>query len=425
MKKIRIGNDFTVRWSIYAQTGGERVPYSLEGKRLILRLQSAIKTEDVTDFSVSENVIEWIFRGKDQKYLGNYVLILIENQDNAGMVTLDKMNAFCLVAHTEQETANDKGNIVINTISLESESAVLSLNGSGGIVDDKFNSESYNAIANKTVTNAFTEVAEALEGKQNTITDLDAIRSGASKGETALQSVPAEYVTETELNDKGYATTAQVAQKQDIIIDLDTIREGALKGESALQSIPSEYVTESELSAKGYATTTQVVAKQDKLVSGSNIKTINGQSIVGSGNIEIEGGGNIVVDMELSETSENPIANKAVAEIINLMGAEFTNALDARYNALYDIKQDKIEDLDTIRRGAAKGATALQSVPSEYVTTNALQTEIDLVETQIAGVASTIPTKTSQLNNDSGLATEDYVNQQVRNSIISALNTEV
>lgn len=34
-----------------------------------------------------------------------------------------------------------------------------------------------------------------------------------------------------------------------------------------------------------------ISGKQDKLVSGSNIKTINGQSILGSGNITIEGGG--------------------------------------------------------------------------------------------------------------------------------------
>lgn len=37
------------------------------------------------------------------------------------------------------------------------------------------------------------------DGKQDKIIDLDAIRSGAEKGATALQSVPSEYVTETEL----------------------------------------------------------------------------------------------------------------------------------------------------------------------------------------------------------------------------------
>ena len=35
----------------------------------------------------------------------------------------------------------------------------------------------------------------------------------------------------------------------------------------------------------------ELYAKQDKLVSGTNIKTINGNSVLGSGNIEISGGG--------------------------------------------------------------------------------------------------------------------------------------
>lgn len=34
--------------------------------------------------------------------------------------------------------------------------------------------------------------------------------------------------------------------------------------------------------------------KQDTLVSGTNIKTINNQSLLGSGNIDIQGGGSAV-----------------------------------------------------------------------------------------------------------------------------------
>ena len=40
-----------------------------------------------------------------------------------------------------------------------------------------------------------------------------------------------------------------------------------------------------------YATTTDLATKQDELVSGTNIKTINNESILGSGNIDIQGGG--------------------------------------------------------------------------------------------------------------------------------------
>ena len=84
----------------------------------------------------------------------------------------------------------------------------------------------------------------------------------AALGYTPLQNIPSEYVTEAEL-----------ANKQDIISDLATIREGAAKGATALQSHQD------------------ISGKQDKLVSGTSIKTINGESILGSGDITIGGGG--------------------------------------------------------------------------------------------------------------------------------------
>ena len=46
------------------------------------------------------------------------------------------------------------------------------------------------------------------------------------------------------------------------------------------------FITETELNGKGYLTSHQDISgKQDVLTSGSNIKTVNGTSILGSGNI--------------------------------------------------------------------------------------------------------------------------------------------
>lgn len=42
--------------------------------------------------------------------------------------------------------------------------------------------------------------------------------------------------------------------------------------------------------------------KQDALVSGTNIKTINNQSLLGSGNITISGGGGVTPDDYITET---------------------------------------------------------------------------------------------------------------------------
>lgn len=64
-----------------------------------------------------------------------------------------------------------------------------------------------------------------------------------------------------------------------------------------------------------YATTAQLNSKQDTLVSGTNIKTINGNSLLGKGDITIQAGG--TVDTEMSDTSENAVQNKVIKKYID------------------------------------------------------------------------------------------------------------
>lgn len=66
-------------------------------------------------------------------------------------------------------------------------------------------------------------------------------------------------------------------------------------------------------------TDTALATKQATLVSGTNIKTINNESILGEGNITIQGGGgSVTVDDALSTTSENPVQNKVISA--NILG---------------------------------------------------------------------------------------------------------
>lgn len=53
-------------------------------------------------------------------------------------------------------------------------------------------------------------------------------------------------------------------------------------------------------------------AKQDTLVSGTSIKTINNQSLLGSGNISISGEANVIETIKVNGTAQTPDANKAV-----------------------------------------------------------------------------------------------------------------
>lgn len=150
-----------------------------------------------------------------------------------------------------------------------------------------------------------------------------------------LTSVPSDYVTESELNNtlnqKDYATKSEIpvipSNVSSFNNDAGYITENALNGYATesyvdnaidnaevnltgyateqwvgenyqvkgdyqpkgnyLTSIPSEYITEGELND---ALAAQLNSKQDTLVSGTNIKTINGNSILGSGDLTITGG---------------------------------------------------------------------------------------------------------------------------------------
>ncbi len=108
-----------------------------------------------------------------------------------------------------------------------------------------------------------------LAKKQNIIDDIDDIRT---KANSALQSIPEDYITSEELEGKGYLTAHQdISGKQDVIADLEDIR---TKANNALQSIPDEYVTDEELEGKGYLTSHQDISgKQDVISDLETIRT--------------------------------------------------------------------------------------------------------------------------------------------------------
>ena len=64
--------------------------------------------------------------------------------------------------------------------------------------------------------------------------------------------------------------------------------------------------------------------KQDVLVSGKNIKSVNGKSLLGEGNLELS----IEVDQTYIPTSENAQSGKAVAEAISQSIGDISTALD-------------------------------------------------------------------------------------------------
>ena len=114
--------------------------------------------------------------------------------------------------------------------------------------------------------------------KQDTISDLATIRSWASKGATALQ--PDDNVSSL-TNDAWYLTSSTWV----------TSVNGSTWAITWLQTTANLKTDLTDNSDSYYpsqkAVKTAVDAKQAKLVSWTNIKTINGNSILGSGNLAV------------------------------------------------------------------------------------------------------------------------------------------
>lgn len=171
-----------------------------------------------------------------------------------------------------------------------------------------------------------------IAGKQDIIQDLSAIRDGANLGKTSLQEETdpiwtadkVNYYTKTESDGK-YAT--QVVVNEEIAARISDIREvkATLESKADKSEIPTvptnvsaftndagyltehqslnDYYTKTEVntsletkadkteipSLNGYATE-QWVGQQGYLTEHQPLKTINGETIVGNGNIEISSG---------------------------------------------------------------------------------------------------------------------------------------
>lgn len=135
------------------------------------------------------------------------------------------------------------------------------------------------------------------------------------------------------------------------------------------------------------ATKTELASKQDTLVSGTNIKTINGQTLIGEGNIEIQGGGTITVDSELSTTSENPVQNKVITNAINGKQDAGDYALKSEIPDTSELatKEELAAKLDTATYNSEKANFALKSelpdtstLATKSEVTSGLATKLDV-----------------------------------------------
>lgn len=168
--------------------------------------------------------------------------------------------------------------------------------------------------------------------KQDKISDLETIRSNANKGAEALGAIP-KKVSELE-NDKGYLT-----EHQDI---------SNLATKNELQN-KVDKVDGKQLSTEDFTT-----VLKNKLSSLTNYDDTAINRAVQSLQTQL----NTLVSGNASTAVES--FNEIVSFLEGIKDSQSLDGIIASIEQQISSKQDKITDLDTIRSGAAKGATALQ-----------------------------------------------------------------
>ena len=161
-----------------------------------------------------------------------------------------------------------------------------------------------------------------LKRKQDSIEDLDEIRRGSNLGKTALQTIStkrvedlkdgSEYIKRSETDDKIEQAKKSIIGEGQLPSGLDSVIKVANqtkqntnqleqlsdtidnKISNLVGSAPETLNTLEELATAFQDNkdvidylNQSIIKKQDKLESGTNIKTINGNNILGSGNIDI------------------------------------------------------------------------------------------------------------------------------------------
>lgn len=114
--KVRIGNDVTLRWSIYRQEGGERVPYEVEGRLLHLYIEGWLQQRiEIAKYDVAGHVVTLVYRGRDQVQCGAYRLVLEEERDGVRSV-IDSCVAVELVAHSCEADVEGSGAVSVESV---------------------------------------------------------------------------------------------------------------------------------------------------------------------------------------------------------------------------------------------------------------------------------------------------------------------
>ena len=302
----------------------------------------------------------------------------------------------------ELQKLNLKGDADVNDALAQVEKLIADANAA---VDDAKKT----ATEAKDAADAATSAVESIENKADKSVVEELVNEVSNKADVSVVEelsktieVKADKSVVDEKADK--SVVEELSQK---VNKIPSVEEIALKSE-----IPSmdEYITEEELSGKSFATT-EYVGQQIANIEIPTVPTNISEFTNDAGYLNKSDADKLYAPIGSASDGSGSYATQdfvkdEIAKIniptVPTNVSAFTN--DAGYLTEHqDIsgKQDVISDLETIRTGAAAGATALQSIPEEYVTETELNNKGYLTEQSL-----------------NGYATESFVSEEIKKIVI-------
>ena len=128
-----------------------------------------------------------------------------------------------------------------------------------------------------------------------------------------------------------------ISNKQDAITDLETIRQGAAKGATALQSYTEQYkgtVTGVKINGTTKNPSSGIVDLGTVITAHQTLKTINGQSLIGSGDITISGGSSDanVQAVDTGDVIDDVTVNYATKTYVDGLVGDINSVLESIIN---------------------------------------------------------------------------------------------
>lgn len=290
-----------------------------------------VQTRYLTESESSLNAATTINKTIDLKLSGDGTKFLSDDGTYKEIDLSSKQDA--LISGTNIKTIN--GNSLLGEGNIEIQG------GGEGIADAPSDGKKYvrqnaNWVEETTVDTSNFATTAQLANKVDTSTYTEDKATFATKEELADKANTSDlsnYLTTTDA-ESNYAKKSEIP---------------SLEGYLQTSTADEKYATKTELSGK--ADTSALTSKQDTLVSGTNIKTINNQSLLGNGNIDISAEDSKVYLFEL---------DKYIT--VNISGQKFTGTIDdGDYDALTDaIRNGKLILGKMIQGAYIPGYTPLQ-----------------------------------------------------------------